>query len=176
AGVDTVDKFACLEKDLIQVLKDDLALGGSASLATRAQVASFIVAWKSASVKVQRQAEVEAEMDTRDWAKPIANTDYMAMRQAYRVKYDMMEDKATPSKEYLEKKLQELETGEFRAETLQQVISREEADPDTLMVTDNLSWGKALKQAWKDPTTKERNFTTPLALYSKRPAPENKGK
>ena len=29
----------------------------------------------------------------------------------------------------------------------------------------------SLKQAWKDPTVKERHFTTPLALYSKRPAP-----
>ena len=28
----------------------------------------------------------------------------------------------------------------------------------------------ALKEAWKDPTVKERYFTTPLALYAKRPA------
>ena len=29
----------------------------------------------------------------------------------------------------------------------------------------------ALKTAWKDATVKERNFTTPLALYAKRPLP-----
>ena len=38
-----------------------------------------------------------------------------------------------PSKEYLEKKLQELENGEFRAETLAEVVSKDEIDPDVLV-------------------------------------------
>ena len=38
-----------------------------------------------------------------------------------------------PSKEYLEKKLQELENGEFRAETLSEVVSKDEIDPDVLV-------------------------------------------
>ena len=29
----------------------------------------------------------------------------------------------------------------------------------------------ALREAWRDPTVKERNFVTPLALHAKRPAP-----
>ena len=41
-----------------------------------------------------------------------------------------------------------------------------------LMVTDHLQFGKALEQAWKCPTTKERHFITPLALYSKRSYPQ----
>ena len=44
-----------------------------------------------------------------------------------------MEDKQTPSKEYLEKKLHELENIELRAEALAEVVSRDEVDPDTLM-------------------------------------------
>ena len=57
----------------------------------------------------------------------------------------------------------------------------------SLMITDNVRLGTALEQAWKCPTTKERHFITPLALYSKRgypnsnwgkwnPVPEGKGK
>ena len=33
------------------------------------------------------------------------------------------------------------------------------------------SWVVALKSAWRDATVKERHFTTPLALYAKRPQP-----
>ena len=44
-----------------------------------------------------------------------------------------LEDKVTPSKEYLEKKLQELENGEFRAETMTEVVSKDEVDPDVLV-------------------------------------------
>ena len=44
-----------------------------------------------------------------------------------------LEDKVTPSKEFLEKKLQELENGEFRAETLAEVVSKDEIDPDVLV-------------------------------------------
>ena len=65
-------------------------------LANRALAASFVVAWQAAA-------------QLREWAKPIAQTDYMAMRQA---------------KEYIEKKLHELET---------EVLSRDEIDPETLV-------------------------------------------
>ena len=38
-----------------------------------------------------------------------------------------------PAKEYIEKKLHELETGEFRAEPLNEVLSRDEIDPEVLV-------------------------------------------
>ena len=60
----------------------------------------------------------------REWAKPIPHTDYMAMRQAFAKKFGEPEDK-----EYIERKLQELETGEFRAESLNVVLSRDEIVP-----------------------------------------------
>ena len=57
----------------------------------------------------------------------------MAMRHSYAKTFGELEDKQIPSKEYLEKKLRELENGEFRAEALTEVVSRDEVDPDTLM-------------------------------------------
>ena len=50
------------------------------------------------------QAEAEATSELREWAKPIPQTDYVAMRQAYAKSYGELEDKQIPSKEYLEKK------------------------------------------------------------------------
>jgi hypothetical protein len=92
-----------------------------------------ICSWKEVSTKAKRQAEVEAEMNTREWTKPIPTGDYVQLRNAYQQAMGHLEDKVTPAKEYLEKKLQELENGEFRAETLSEVVSKDEVDPDVLV-------------------------------------------
>ena len=44
-----------------------------------------------------------------------------------------LEDKYIPSKECIEKKLAELESGEFRAEPLSEVVGRDEIDPASLI-------------------------------------------
>lgn len=44
-----------------------------------------------------------------------------------------LDEKATPAKEYVEKKLQEVESGDYRAEELAEVVSREEVEPDSLI-------------------------------------------
>ena len=69
------------------------------------------------------QAEAEATSELREWPKPIPQTDYVAMRHAYAKSYGELEDKQIPSKEYLERKLHELENGEFRAEVLTEVVT-----------------------------------------------------
>ena len=103
------------------------------SLEQRAQVAAVMVSWRESATKIKRMAEVEAEMGSRDWARPIPNSDYILLRNAYQAAYGPMEDKVTPSKEYLEKKLQELENGEFRAENMTEIVSRDEVDPDVMV-------------------------------------------
>ena len=76
---------------------------------------------------------MEATSETREWAKPIAVSDYIAMRQRFAKAFGEPEDKRIPAKEYIEKKLAELEAGEFRAETLGEILSRDEVDPDVLV-------------------------------------------
>ena len=44
-----------------------------------------------------------------------------------------LDDKLCPAKEYLEKKLAEVEAGEYRAEALTEVVSKDEVDPDALL-------------------------------------------
>ena len=117
----------------LSVLKDEFRLDPATNLATRGQVASFIAAWKSAKVRVQRQAEVEAEQDTRELTKLVPTSEYLLLRQAYVKAYGTLEEKVLPSKEYLERKLLEVEHGEFKPESLQEVTARDELDPDTLI-------------------------------------------
>lgn len=45
----------------------------------------------------------------------------------------MLDEKLTPAKEYVKKKLQEVESGDYRAEELSEVVSRDEVDPDSLL-------------------------------------------
>ena len=283
--ITTLNKFSSFfrdEGDLVQVLNAEFHVDAAAGLRQRAQVAAVMCAWKESQTKIRRQAEVEAEMDTREWTKPIPTGDYVILRNVFQDAHGTIEDKVTPAKEYLEKKLQELENGEFRAETLSEVISKDEVDPDVLMpvfdskgnlsvkkgsstvplpsgpeqlrrrlsvmqnaiimlalkhkgreeiqdvskelfdrykdyllgdycygltstdlqgnqimsppwslvlsyeqairkqacklmISDRLKMGAALETAWKCPTTKERHFITPLALFAKRSYPASSG-
>ena len=138
AGIDTIAKFSASfkdEADLKSVLAKDFSIEPEASLASRALAAAFVVAWRAAQARTRtrEQADREAASEMREWAKPIPQTEYMAMRQAFAQKFGEPEDKHVPAKEYIERKLHELETGEFRAEPLNEVLSRDEIDPDTLV-------------------------------------------
>ena len=281
-GVTTVEKFANLASgrdDLVKVLKEYLNLDQDESLAKRVEVAGLLCAHANAQTRTQKAAEVEAEYDSKEWAKPVVPGEWQAMKTALEKRLGApLDDKLCPAKEYLEKKLAEVEAGEYRAEALTEVVSKDEVDPDALLpVWDSkgnitvkrgastvgepqnaeslrrrltlvrnclmmiavkhtnrpelqgdyldvmeqykdyilgeyvyglhardpegstiavppwtlvLAYEKAvrkqamklattygtpipvaLKEAWRDATVKERNFTTPLALYSKRPMP-----
>ena len=135
-GVTTVGKFSSFfrdETDLVNVLRDDFNVDAANTLADRAKAASVICSWKDTVTKAKRQAEVEAEMNSREWTKPIPVGDYVQLRNVFQTTMGHVEDRVVPSKEYLEKKLQELENGEFRAETLAEVVSKDEIDPDVLV-------------------------------------------
>ena len=136
-GITTIQKFSSFfrsEDDLIEVMRDSFATDAANGLEARAQLASVICAWRETQTKQKRQAEVEAEMDTREWTKPIPTGDYINLRNAFTRVLGKIEDKVIPSKEYMEKKLQELENGEFRAELLSEVVSKDEVDPDIMVL------------------------------------------
>ena len=117
----------------LQFPKGEFALDPAASLANRAQTASYVVAWQAARMRVKAKAEAEASNEVRDWVKPIPLSDYLAMRQAFAKAHGELEDKRVPSKEYVEKKLSEPGGGKFRAEQLSEIVSRDEVDPDVLI-------------------------------------------
>eukprot|EP00438_Fugacium_kawagutii_P020823 Skav200760 [mRNA] locus=scaffold2001:111991:116283:- [translate_table: standard] len=279
-GVTSIEKFASVAKDrddMADMLKQHWEIDPDRSLTERVQLAAILCAFSNAQTRSQRAAEVEAEYDSKEWVKPIVAGEWQSMKVALEKKMGRIEDKVYPAKEYVEKKLAEVEAAEYRAETLAEVISKEEVDPDGLlpvwdskgkitlrkgsakltdpanpenlrrrltvlrncyvmialkhtnraelqgdhaavieeykdyllgdyvwglvardgdgntistppwslvlkyehsirkhavkiMSEENKSYTVALKMAWKDPAVKERNFTTPLALYSKRPA------
>ena len=80
------------------MLAKDFAIESEASLANRALAAAFVVAWRAAQARTREQADREAANEMREWAKPILQTDYMAMRQAFARKFGESEDKHVPAK------------------------------------------------------------------------------
>ena len=112
AGIDTVAKFSASfsgESDLKDVLARDFSIDPTTGLQARALAASFVVAWQAAQARSRNQAEIEAANELREWAKPIPQTDYMAMRQAFASKFGEPEDKQN------------------------EVLSRDEIDPEVLV-------------------------------------------
>ncbi|CAE8650563.1 unnamed protein product, partial [Polarella glacialis] len=173
SGVKSLDTFAHFAKDvtdLQSVMKDSFGLDPATSLDHRAQAAAVICAWNNAKARTRKTAELEAEMEVRQWTKPVSGSDYIAMRSAFEAKFWKMEDRETPSKEYLEKKLEDLESGELRAESLTEVVSKDEVEPDALMPvwdkTGNLSVRKGSSSA-PMPTNPEglRRRLTIMANY-----------
>ena len=118
--------------DLRSVLKTNLELDPAVRLGDRIQVAAITCAWQAATVRREKLSEVEAEMQSRQWQKPLPKTDYLAMRLAFEQKFWKLEDKMIPGKDYLEKKMEDLESGEWRAEPLSEVTSKDELEPDVL--------------------------------------------
>ena len=57
----------------------------------------------------------------------------MAMKAGLAKIVGTLDEKLTPAKEYVKKKLQEVESGDYRAEELSEVVSRDEVDPDSLL-------------------------------------------
>ena len=135
-GVTTVQKFATIAKDvddLTGMLKDHMGLDAGAGLEQRVQVGSVVCAWSNASVRSQKNAELEAELDTKEFVKTVPNSEWQAMRAALDRVAGKQDDKLTPAKEYVEKRLQEVENNDYRAESLTEVVSRDEVDPDSLL-------------------------------------------
>ena len=136
SGVVTMEKFANIAKDpedLAEVLKDYMGIDPATSLENRVQTAAITCAWTNAKTRVSRAAELEAEVDAREWKKPLIQSEWLAMKSGLEAAAGRMEERVTPAKEYVEKKLQEIEAGGYRAEDLSEVISREESDPDALI-------------------------------------------
>jgi hypothetical protein len=134
-GVRTLGKFASLvadAKELKVVCKDDFGIDGTVGIKERVEVAGLVCAFMNAQQRTSKKAEYEGELDARHITKEMGKSEFLAMKQAWELKWWPLEDKETPAKCYLERRAEELESGEMRAESLQTVLNRDEDDPDVM--------------------------------------------
>ena len=134
-GVTTVAKFASLCKDqdeLRRILKEEVGLDADAGLRQRVQVASFICAFRSACTRTEEVAKYEGEQEARQQTKNLPQSEYLAMKSAFEGKWWVLEDADVPARTFIEKRAEELEAGEMKAESLSSVLNREQDDEDFL--------------------------------------------
>ena len=134
-GVLTIRQFAAFvddKKELRDVLKESFELDPKASIPTRVNASRVLTAWTSARARATKAADAEGEADARNVPKDVCAADFHTMRSTFEEKYWEVADRELPGKCYIEKKLDEVEKGDYKAETPSEVVSREEEDPDSL--------------------------------------------
>ena len=134
AGITTVRLFAAFAadaQDVRKTLTDDFGIDG-ATLVGRVTAGKVIVAWELAKARSSKLAEAEAESEVRQEAKPLRQTDFRAMREAYEARWWKLERKQVPSRTYVEKIGDGVEKGDPRAEPLSEVTNSEEGETDLM--------------------------------------------
>ena len=130
-SVELFSVFARDQADLEKILDTNFGLDPS-NLMSRVRASKVVVAWLAAKARCTKQAELDGECEARKVPKDIGISDITAMRKAFERAWWVLEDGLVPSKTYLEKKLDEIEKDDLKAETLTEVLTVPEDDPDTL--------------------------------------------
>jgi hypothetical protein len=134
-GVTSIKGFAAFAEDKVdlrKIMKENFELDASTDILSRVKISKVLVAFDSAKARSAKLAEADGDAEARHMPKEITSSDGHAMRAAYETKYGELNDRELPGRSYLERKLDEIEKSEFRAELLTEVVSREEDDPDSL--------------------------------------------
>jgi len=135
AGVGNVKEFGAMFEStahLRELLASEFKLDEKSSLAARVKVSKVVVAWEAARVRKTKQAELDGEAEIREQPKKVCLPDYFAMRAAYEEGHGALTDDQVPGKTFMEKRLEMIEKGDFRAEPLSEVLSLEDDEGDTL--------------------------------------------
>ena len=128
-GITTLPKFATIaegDAEMKTILRDNFGLDGTVDIASRVKVASVLVAFHTAQSRSEKMAEFEGEMSSKRLLKPLTTSEYQSMRQAWENKYWPLEDSQTPGRVYVEKRANDIESGDIRAEPLTTILSRDE--------------------------------------------------
>ena len=133
-GITSVELFAVFAKDqgdLEAILKANFGIDTS-DIASRVRVSKIVVAWQAARTRAQKQTEQDGDCEVRRVPKDIPHSAVAAMGNAFENANWPLDDKQKPARSYLERKLDEIEKDELRAEPLAEVVSVDEDDPDML--------------------------------------------
>ena len=131
AGVTSVKQFASLVKDadeMRELASDSFGLGDMKQLANKVRMSNLICAYNASKARSVEIDKIDAENEVRQVPKVIAGRDFLTMRAAFKEKHGALDDERCPARSYIEKKLDDLEKGDFRAEMLTEVINFKQDD------------------------------------------------
>ena len=120
----SVSLFAALadtKADARTALGRDLGIDPAANAAARAALAAVVAAWQQASDTAEKERGLKAEARAMGLPKPLLQTERQAMRVAVERLLGAMDEREEPSPDYLAIKLEEVESGDLQASTLDEV-------------------------------------------------------
>ena len=135
-GYPSIDVFSKVEDSKILVrgwVKTDVGVDAALSPAHRACVAQVLTAWEASTMRLAttQKHEAEARVPGQVMAREIPRGSYMELTRSYDKKINReLKDSEKPAKAYIEARFEQVEEGEFRAELMSDVLSREDEDSE----------------------------------------------
>jgi hypothetical protein len=131
-GYNSMAVFAKAGSSITEVrnwIKNDIGLDVTHGIAQRTCQAQITTAWEAAGKRIEHKQAEEAEVRASDGPIPrsLQKATYVDLNRAFSKRHRELKDKETPAKAYVELRFEQIEDGELVAETLKDVISREEA-------------------------------------------------
>jgi hypothetical protein len=129
-------KFASIAKDgadMKTLMKDEFGFDETASLAERVRITNIVICFELARTRVLERNRLEGELSAKHMTKPLSMSEHSAMKAAWEKRYWALDEEWVPSRVYLEKRLEDIEQGEYKAEALTTVLSKDQEDPDQLV-------------------------------------------
>ncbi len=126
----TVRKFAAIgdtRVDARQAFIADIPIDPAAGAAQRAALAGLVTSWQICSELNDKDIQHRAEAKNLGIPRPLTFTDRNALYYAYERVHGALDDKNSPSADYLSQKMEEVEQGELLASNLDEIGSKEES-------------------------------------------------
>jgi hypothetical protein len=133
------------ERDLRDVLKDQLNLDPATDFDDRLKVALIVIAWRAANTYVKKEEERTAEARSSHLPKEITTVDHKMMRTAFEALHGKLQKWEVPSKSYLGLKMEDIEDDEPKAEKLTEVHSKEDGEEQYLKADLDFAGGGTIK-------------------------------
>ncbi len=133
-GVTSLELFAVFAKDqsdMEALLKAHFEID-TADLLSRVKASKIFIALQAAKTRALKQTEQDGDCEVRRVPKDIPLSSVAAMHAEFEKAHWALDDKQKPARSYLERKLDEIEKDDLKAEPLEEVVSMDEDDPDML--------------------------------------------
>ncbi len=125
--------FACIEstdEGFRKMVRDDLGLDPADGMETRVNVAMLVESWNAARDRIKRAADADAEARAEGRPRELPKSANVSLRKTFENLHGERKDSLFPSAGYLSWRLEQLEEGDYRAESLSEVVSVEAAGDD----------------------------------------------
>jgi hypothetical protein len=135
AGTLTMALFALIEDTragLRTMMKDEWGMDPATDPAHRVSQATVIDAWETACIRLVKEREETAKAHATRLPRQMTGTELLAMRRAFENRHRVLEDDHAPSDSLVERRIEEIEQGEYKAEPLTMITTKGDDDVQQL--------------------------------------------